>query len=71
MEKLHRVLAFLEGKKTHIVGIAGAVNTYLIAASVITPELGALFATILVSLGSGAAYVTNQAYKNGALGVKK
>lgn len=57
---MEKFLKFLDGKKAMIMGISNAINAYLVAAAVITPEMGALISSILVVLGGGAIVATNQ-----------
>lgn len=57
---MKKLLQWLDGKKSVIIGSLGAVNTYLIAAGYITAELGALFASLLALTGYGAVVATNQ-----------
>ena len=65
--KLHKLLSWLQGKKTLIFGALSAVNTYLMAAGVYIPEMGALIQTILTLLSGGAVVMTGRGIKLGKI----
>ena len=54
---LFSLLNFLEGKKTILVGVSGAVVSYLVTAGVIDASLGSLIQTVLTLVFGGAAVV--------------
>lgn len=58
MEKLAKLLAFLDGKKSIILAIAGPVLAYLVKINAIDVDLGLLLSTILSVLAGGAKVVT-------------
>lgn len=62
---MREILYYLAGKKTYILAIASAVNAYVVAVGIITPELGALWQTIMSILAGGAKYQTE------VMGIKK
>lgn len=71
MQKLEQLLLWLDGKKSTILAICGAVNSYLVAGKLITAELGALVQTILSILAGGAVYATKDMLGANRLGIKK
>ena len=58
LELLAQFLVYVQGKKTTIIAIAGALNTYAMTIGWIDNNLGALIATIILILGGGANYAT-------------
>jgi hypothetical protein len=58
LELLAQLLVYLQGKKSTIIAIAGALNTYAMAVGLIDNQLGALIATVIVILGGGANVVS-------------
>lgn len=62
---MREILYYLAGKKTYILAIASAVNAYVVAVGIITPELGALIQTIVSIVAGGAKYQTE------VMGIKK
>ena len=60
LEVLAQLLAYLQGKKTTIVAILGAINTYALATGMIDEQLGSLLATLILIIGGGANYATTK-----------
>lgn len=56
---MEKVLLFLDGKKTYVLAIVSAVNSFLVASGVYTAELGVLIQTIASILAGGAKYQTD------------
>lgn len=63
------LMAYLQGKKTMLVAIAQALNTYAMAAGYVDAQLGGLIASIILILAGGAVVATNQL--GGRMGVVK
>jgi hypothetical protein len=57
---MEKFLKLLDGKKAVIGTALGAVNVYLIATGVFTPELGALIATLIFILTGVGVQQTNK-----------
>jgi hypothetical protein len=63
MKTLTGILIWLQGKKTSLATILGAINVYLLAEKVINTNQSILFATILLALGLGANVATYKLVK--------
>jgi hypothetical protein len=59
-----QILQWLDGKKTVILAIVGAIIGYLVAAGTISGQLGTLILAILNILGGGAVVATNAVLGN-------
>ena len=61
---MNEVILFLDGKKTYILAIVSAINSFLVASGVYTADLGALIQTILSILAGGTHAITVSAVDN-------
>ena len=57
---MFKLLNWLDGKKSIILGCIGAVSSYLVAVQVITPDLGVLVTTISALLGGTAIVASDK-----------
>ena len=61
---MNGIILFLDGKKTYILAIVSAINSFLVASAVYNASLGALIQTILSIIAGGAEGITVSAVKN-------
>ncbi len=71
-EALHKIVSFLEGKKSVILSISGLVISFLVTEGTIQASVGTLLQSILSVLATGAVAVgSTQSYQNSQLGKGK
>lgn len=63
MKTLTKILAYLQGRKTTIATITGALITFSLARGYIASDVAELLATILVALGLSVNIATNKLVK--------
>jgi hypothetical protein len=63
MNKLTQLLVFIQGRKTTIATILGALITFLLARNCIAPDVAELLATILLALGLSVNIATAKLVK--------
>ena len=68
---MQSLLEWLDGKKSTILLIASAINTYCMAGGLYNTQLGALIQTILSVLAGGAKLVTADMQGQNRLGFRK